>query len=91
MAYVTSSYAIRIKDNKGKIASTVGIYRQALSMVIPIVEKHWDEVAAIDGSDNKRAYFEKLIHSTKNNQALYPDFDREFYKFPSYLLQLFKK
>jgi IS605 OrfB family transposase len=28
---------------------------------------------------------EKLIHSTKNNVAKYPLFDKDFYKFPSYL------
>ena len=28
---------------------------------------------------------ERLIHSTENNDAVYKRFDKEFYKFPSYL------
>ena len=53
-------------------------------MVGNIVEERWDDVKCQDTSKDQLTYIESLIHTTKNNQADYPDFDKKFYKFPAY-------
>ena len=84
---ITTSYGVRIKANKTVLSNTVLIYRQALSYVIDIVDLEWDSLSAVDSkySNARTMHIEKLIHSTKRNTAKYSDFDKNFYKFPSYL------
>ena len=67
------------------LVSTVIIYRKALSFLIPIIESEWDVVSTIKSPKDKQQLVEHLIHSTKDNTAKYPEFDKLFYKFPSYL------
>ena len=64
---------------------TITIYRKALSFLIPIIESEWDVVSTIKSPKDKQQLVEHLIHSTKDNTAKYPEFDKLFYKFPSYL------
>lgn len=66
------------------LENSIRIYRDALHFVIPIVHTHWDEMKDFEYSHQRMMYVEKLIHSTKANQAQY-DFDTEFPKFPTYL------
>ena len=66
------------------LKDTMRIFREASEMVGNIVEKRWDDVKCQDTSKDKLTYVENLIHTTKNNQADYPDFDKKFYKFPAY-------
>ena len=66
------------------LKDTMRIFREACEMVGKIVEERWDDVERQKTSKDKLSYVESLIHTTKNNQADYPDFDKKFYKFPAY-------
>ncbi|MDU3181744.1 MAG: transposase [Lachnospiraceae bacterium] len=46
--------------------------------------KQWNQIQEFSTTNMKQRYVEQLIHDTKKNTAIY-DFDRQFYKFPSYL------
>lgn len=81
---IVSSYAIKLSGDLKALENSIIIYREALSFVIPIVNDHWDEMKDFEFSNQRNNYVEKLIHSTKDNQAIY-NFDEKFHKFPSYL------
>ena len=81
---ITSSYGLKLTGDLNALENSIRIYRDALHFVIPIVNTHWDEVTVFEYSNQRMMYIEKLVHSTKNNQARY-DFDTEFPKFPTYL------
>ena len=67
------------------LVPTITICRKALSFLIPIIESEWDAIADIKSADVRQSIIEHLIHSTKDNTAKYLEFDKLFYKFPSYL------
>ena len=87
----TVSYGMKINSENRIVDRTIGIYRDAVKYLMEIVSMHYDELAAISGTSTasvqqlKQQYIEKLVHSTKFNHAKYTEFDRRFYKFPSYL------
>lgn len=81
---IISSYSIKLSGDLKALENSILIYRETLSFVIPIVDKHWDEMKDFEFNNQRNNYIEKLIHSTKDNRAVY-DFDKEFHKFPSYL------
>ena len=81
---IMSSYAIKLNGDLMALETSITIYRDALHFVIPIVDLHWDEMKDFEYANQRMGYVEKLIHSTKENEARYP-FDVEFPKFPSYL------
>ena len=69
--------------NKKVIKDTIKIYRQAVSFYIKVINDEWNDISILEGK-RKNNYIEELTHKTDNN--LYPkyDFDKKFYKFPSY-------
>ena len=80
-----------IKTTKLKIIShtkslepTIKIYNEALSFYIDVVSKEWDNIESLKSNEQLRL-LEKLTHKTKKNLNVQYDFDKEFYKFPSYL------
>lgn len=81
---ITSSYSIKLVGDLNALENSINIYRKALSFVIPITNNHWGEMIDIEYSKLRMVYIEKLLHSTKDNEAIY-NFDEEFHKFPSYL------
>ena len=81
---IVSSYSIKLSGDLKALENSIIIYREALSFIIPIVDVHWDEMEDFEFSNQRNNYVEKLIHSTKDNQAVY-DFNKEFHKFPCYL------
>ena len=68
--------------NKKDLKNTYTIYRKALAYIIDVTNKEWDNIKDLD-SRKKINAVENFIHSTDNNKASY-DFDKVFYKFPSY-------
>lgn len=83
---ITSSYQVRIVNCSVNLNETVRIYRKALAYLIGVVNENWDAVKCIDtGSLEQRRYIDKLVHGTKNHEAKYPEFDKQFYKYPIYL------
>ena len=87
---VTNSYKVKLLTEHRQVLrrlsrETLSIYRSALSFVIHVCEQEWNDVSNIDGDKAKQMFVERLIHSTNNHKAKYPDFNMKFYKFPSYL------
>jgi len=64
---------------------TMAVYRKAVDYLIDVCSAKWDELSEINGSLNKQRYIETLVHAAKDNNCLMYDFDRKFYKMPSYL------
>ena len=81
---ILSSYAIKLNGDLRALDDSIAIYREALHFVIPIVNTHWDEIKGFEYANQRMFYAEKLIHTTKENNARY-SFDVEFPKFPTYL------
>ena len=81
---IMSSYAIKLNGDLKALETSIVIYREALHFVIPIVNTHWNEMKGFEYATQRMTYTEKLVHTTKNNNARYP-FDVEFPKFPTYL------
>lgn len=81
---IMSSYAIKLNGDLKALNDSIAIYREALHFVIPIVNAHWDEMKDFEYANQRMAYVEKLVHTTKDNEVRY-SFDVEFPKFPSYL------
>ncbi|HAM53806.1 MAG TPA: transposase, partial [Nitrospiraceae bacterium] len=65
--------------------TTLSIYREAEAYVNQIVFAEWPNIALRQTANERNNYVEDLIHCTRKNKAVYADFDRKFYKFPSYL------
>ena len=79
------SYKVKIINVNDCLTDTILIYRKALAFVINVIEKEWSK---FDGLQSKSQInlCEKLIHETKDNpNPRYSDFDKLFYKYPSYL------
>ena len=81
---ITSSYRMKLTGDLKALESSIRIYREALRFIIPIVDAHWDEIKNFKYIHQRMARIEKLIHSTKKNQAQY-NFDERFPKLPTYL------
>lgn len=87
----TVSYGITIKNCNRVFDKTMDIYRDAVSYLIDITLRHYDDLLLIQPSCNatiqqlRQRFIEQMIHSTKNHSAKYSAFDKQFYKFPSYL------
>lgn len=74
---ITSSYQVRIVNCSVNLNETVCIYRKALAYLIGVVNENWNAVKRIDtGNLEQQRYIDKLVHSTKNHEAKYPDFDK---------------
>jgi IS605 OrfB family transposase len=81
-----SSYAVEIKHISNLFRQTIKIYNDAISFCVKAFEEHWDVLETLDTGNKERfAYTDALIHSTKSNDAVYPEFDIKFHKMPSYL------
>ena len=79
----TSSYSIEFKNNLRAVKNTVLLYRKAVEYLTVPVKDHYEKLEKIKGANYQQQYIEHLVHSTKNHKAVY-DFDKQFYKFPSY-------
>ncbi len=80
---ITTSYAVEIKHIQKLFRQTIKIYNEAISFCIYCLENHWCEIKELSGKQ-KNNYAEHLLHTTKNNSAIY-EFDSKFPHMPSYL------
>ncbi len=72
-------------DQKLLIGETINIYRRACRYLVGIIYTHWSELGELTG-DQLTPAIEKLMHRTaKRPNIKYPQFNKTFYKFPSYL------
>ena len=87
----TVSYGLKITSAYHIFDETIKIYRKAVEYITDITLLRFDEISVIDTHEGytkqqaQRKYKESLNHTTKENPACYERFDKEFYKFPSYL------
>lgn len=77
------SYSVKITGEYRIFRDTITYYRKVVKYLIPICDIHYSEFQLLNNNDTQ-SYMEHLVHSTKNNDALY-HFDEKFYKTPSYL------
>lgn len=88
MAKIVSSYCTKVVGENKIFKETIRIYRDALSLLIRIVDAEWDSgLGAIYALSTLKArrVVELLIHSSRTSTPKYPEFDKRFYKYPSYL------
>lgn len=78
------SYGIQLDHMSRCLDQTVRVYRDAVRYLIDIAMLHYGDIKVLLPNDAQR-YIEDLVHSTKQNTAIYPAFDHKFYKMPSYL------
>jgi IS605 OrfB family transposase len=82
---IYSTYSVKIKDYNHIFKDTVAIYRDAVDFLIGVCLNEWDVIAGL-GKHGQLAKVESLTHITNDNSiAKYINFDKKFYKFPSYL------
>lgn len=82
---IVSSYKVKLVDINRALNNTIIVYREAISFIIDVINSNWNTITLFN-SKEKNNYIEKLIHKTKQNpNPAYPDFDKMFYKLPSYL------
>lgn len=81
----TSSYAVELKHASKIFYPTIKIYQRAVSFCVSTFDNEWSAISLITDSKQHKGFAERLIHSTKSNQAKYPEFDKQFSKLPSYL------
>lgn len=83
---IFSTYSVKIKHYNHIFKDTVSIYRHAVDFLINVCLNEWNDISDIQNNLLKQKYIEHLCHKTANNQnPKYNDFDKQFYKFPSYL------
>ena len=82
------SYSAKIVDKNKQlrkaIFATIKIYRSAIKYILKVLDNEYINIKDLKSKEQNN-YIEKLIHSTKNNTAKYLDFDKLYYKLPSYL------
>ncbi|NEP37344.1 transposase [Moorena sp. SIO3B2] len=72
-------------DQKVLLGETVNVYRHACQYLVGIIHTHWAELGELT-ADQMTPAVEKLMHQTaKRPNVKYPQFNKAFYKFPSYL------
>ena len=81
---IISSYGVELRKQNIPIRQTLEIYRSAVSYLIGIYVKVWEELAEIPDAKRHFNAAEHLVHTTKKNHACF-DFDIRFPKMPSYL------
>ena len=83
---IYSTYSVKIKHYNHIFKDTLSIYRKAIDYLIDVCLHEWDNIFFIKGNFLQQQYVEKCIHATKDNpKPAYDDFDRIFYKMPSYM------
>ena len=82
---IVSTYKVKICQTHGAFKTTVEKDREATDFLIDVVLAEWEYVSKIKSPFNRLRAVEKLIHQTANNLNPKYDFDKDFYKFPSYL------
>ena len=81
---IIKTVKLKITSHTSIFNDTVVIYNQALSVLIDVVNKEWSDLVELK-SKEKINLTEKLINTTsKNPNPKYSEFNKKFYKFPSY-------
>ena len=83
---IVSSYKIKINKYRDAFTATVDIYRKAITFFIDVINAEWDNgFSGITEQNGCIIVAERTTHATKSHPKIKYNFDKEFYKFPSYL------
>ena len=82
---ILSTYKVKIKTYNHIFRGTVEVYRHAVDFLIDVCLKEWETIKKIDENLIRQQYVERLCHFTKKHPETVYDFDKKFYKFPSFL------
>jgi len=82
---ITKTAKLKITSHSKIFDDTIEIYNKALSFYISVCEKEYCVMKKFKHSKEKLNYIESLTHFTAKNKDIRYDFDKDFYKFPSYL------
>src|SRR5690606_33038644 len=81
---VVKTLKSKVTNHSRIFDATVDIYNEALSFIIDVIDQEFDDVQKVSTKTVVPAV-ERFIHITKSNPSpKYQDFNRRFYKFPSY-------
>ena len=78
------SYGAKILNIRNCLEPTFKIYHAAVRYLVDIVFLHYGDISSLP-NHKAQSFIQCLIISTDMREALYPEFERRFYKFPSYL------
>ena len=82
---IMNSYKVKLININDALNPTIMIYRKALSFCIPRINENWSKFNGLR-SKSQLNLAEKLFHKTEDNpNPKYLEFDKLFYKYPSYL------
>lgn len=82
---IYSAYRVKIRHYNHIFKDTTAVYRHAVGFFIDVCIREWEHILPIKRDLLRQQYVEQLCHRTESHpDPVYP-FDRDFYKFPSYL------
>lgn len=81
----TTAYKVFIKEYNHIFLDTLALYRKAVDFYIDVILKEWEIYKDCEGNYEILYSAESITHHTKNHSDIRYDFDKRFYKFPSYL------
>lgn len=86
---ITVSYGAEILKlsfaDRKILKRTIVLYCDAVKFINNVISENIDDICAIPKTKDKYNYIEHLIHSTSENTAKYPEFDKRFLNMPCYL------
>lgn len=81
----TNSYKVKLININTSLDVTIDKYRDAVTYLIKVINSEWNYIKDFTNK-NRNNHVEQLIHITKKNpKPVYTEFDKQFYKLPSYL------
>ena len=91
---IQASYPVRLRQVRDEKAlylkQTCRIYNQVISLLVPIIDKHWDEINQYkalhpDDPHARRTCVDHLTHKTKTGpKPKYDTLDKDYPKYPAY-------
>ena len=78
-----NTYAVRITEAYGIFDDTLKVYRYAVMFFVDVITKEWDNISGCKLNECINLV-EPLTHETHNTKSPKYNFDKHFYKFPSY-------
>lgn len=81
---IFATYSVKIKHYNKIFNETVSVYRSAVDFLIELCLNEWNAIEPISSPLFRMRCVELLCHGSKHNLPKY-NFDKKFYKFPSYL------
>lgn len=85
---IMSTYKAKILYHNKIFGASIQAYQKAVDYFIPVCLEEWDTISAVSGAKERKTIVESLTLPTKNHPVVkydFPNSDRQFQKFPSYL------